>query len=221
MMKEEEETDNYSLLSLPDEKCIICLTKPISNPAMLLPCSHLNYCTHCISMWLEKSERCPLCNTIVTDIVYNIFSDSQFQVIHLKNNLTNSNTIVNNPPQHIFRHFLYFSNPSNPLYAQLNSEIHKKKKFIMNMNVERRVSQFIKRELETIMKSYNVQILQSTIEKLLMKYNLDDYEIFMKELETYLKEHTNHFLHELKLFKMSNIQNLEAYDRLVTYKPLK
>ena len=51
--------DNFKYTS--DNDCIICLN---NNNDIKLSCNHI-YCSDCISIWLKKENKCPLCRTSI------------------------------------------------------------------------------------------------------------------------------------------------------------
>lgn len=59
------------------ETCVICLSEPIDDPSMLLPCYH-SFCYPCIVQWLSVHDTCPLCKARPTSIIHNIRSSSAY-----------------------------------------------------------------------------------------------------------------------------------------------
>jgi hypothetical protein len=57
--KETSSSSSKDVQALPS--CAICLTA-ISDPTTLVACTH-SFCYECISQWLRKSNKCPLCKS--------------------------------------------------------------------------------------------------------------------------------------------------------------
>jgi hypothetical protein len=53
---------------LEDSICVVCLENIKENDkvARQLICSHI-YCDDCISQWLKKNKKCPICNVDLQD----------------------------------------------------------------------------------------------------------------------------------------------------------
>lgn len=64
--KTESQTDVKEFIKKPTEKpennCVICL-EPIENPMELKQCHHV-FCEDCISDFLSRQPRCPICNVV-------------------------------------------------------------------------------------------------------------------------------------------------------------
>ncbi|KAG2388090.1 hypothetical protein C9374_000940 [Naegleria lovaniensis] len=112
------------------------------------------------------------------------------------------------------------------MYKSINEKIQ----------LESRIKLFIKRELETIFRSYSIGMIQCHIEGLLSSPEfcylklINDWsphlgiyshgphiELFEHQIEPYLIQFTHHFTHELLLFCMSNVTQPDRYDELVEY----
>lgn len=59
----EVQTDLRSSKASQDNQCLICLDDmPVGTKRTRLPCKHALWHPQCVSKWLSKYPRCPLCN---------------------------------------------------------------------------------------------------------------------------------------------------------------
>jgi hypothetical protein len=193
------------------EQCAICLETQLI-PAMLLPCYH-SFCIECITLWLEHNTNCPLCKRYVTDIIYDIKSENQYRILHL----TNHNTQVSTVPDHEFRRRVY----STPLQCVFDKKIHFMK-FSTQYFRERqewykkKMSPWIRRDLETILKTKQVDMMVEYVMSLLPNVELG--REFVEKLSVFLKEEdAKKFCDELYMFACSKL-SMKAYDQQVQYR---
>jgi hypothetical protein len=202
-----------------DGQCVICLAQQLHQPAMLMPCFH-SFCTGCISIWLERSDKCPLCNTIAERIIYDIQSESQYKQVNLpsfsNDNVTASELldIEMNIPHHPFRQRVYFT----PLRCVHDKNIHKfPGKLVSELDAQERVRQWVVRDLEAILRTYRVQILTEYIMALVKKHNLTtEKEMWIRVLKEYIDDLAERFVEELEMF-ISSTLSIQGYDRSVKY----
>src|SRR5690606_24318353 len=142
---------------------------------------------------------CPLCKRFVTDIVYDIKSETQYRILSLTNN---DSPIV---PEHEERrkvyttslqcvfdkkiHFMKFS----PQYFRERQEWYKKK-----------LTPWIRRDLETILKTTKVDMIIEYVMSLLSHVDLRSKE-FNEKLKVFLKDDADKFCNELYMFACSKL----------------
>lgn len=207
-------TNNETLIF--NEQCAICLEKEQKNPALLLPCDH-SFCIDCIILWLERNPTCPLCKTKPSTIIYDVKSEKQYRLLHLDDEIKNQYSITHDT--------IPFHENRSRVYDEDLEIIQDDKIFTINFNKDYfikyssslipRLKNFIQRELETILRTYQIELLCEMILSLLSKKEISNFE---KDLEPYLKNYTKKFLNELKMYASSNISSLEYYDEIVKYK---
>ena len=65
----EEERQNENIRSIPkDVSCAICLDTQSCEHIAFLPCGH-SFHNLCIEIWIAKKKKCPICKTIVYDML--------------------------------------------------------------------------------------------------------------------------------------------------------
>ncbi|KAL0486283.1 E3 ubiquitin-protein ligase [Acrasis kona] len=213
----EEDDDNFASF---DEPCVICLSSTLYRPSMVAPCFH-SFCTGCISIWLERSDKCPMCNQIAERIIYDIKDKNEYKQISIPSlkggGRMASETLDNevNVPNHPSRTRVY----SIPMRCSQDDNIHRlKPNRITNESQEKRLREFVIRDLETILRTYRVQILTELVMGMLKTKDFftSDRESCIHTLKEYLNEKTEHFVEEVELFSRSTL-SLPGYDRNVRY----
>eukprot|EP00903_Cladosiphon_okamuranus_P006232 g6119.t1 len=58
--------------------CPICLGAIAESSSVIESCNHI-YCTACLFEWLQVSDRCPLCKTFVSRVLYDIKSPKDYK----------------------------------------------------------------------------------------------------------------------------------------------
>jgi hypothetical protein len=216
-----QDVEEHKTMEFADQ-CVICLSKKIIQPAMLMPCFH-SFCTGCISIWLERSDKCPLCNRVADRIIYDIQSQDQYKQIVLPSLKNEADVSVSqlmdlemNIPQHPNRRRVYFV----PLFCIKDSKVHKfeiSKIRLIDGEPEERIRQWVIRDLEAILRTYRVQILTEFVMGLISKHDLStERDTIVSLLKEYIGSLAEHFLDELVLYASSGL-GIQAYDRCVKY----
>lgn len=60
---------NPHILKFYKTPCSICLNK-INNPFKINPCNHL-FCKNCINSWKKFNNSCPICRSIIINLIKN------------------------------------------------------------------------------------------------------------------------------------------------------
>eukprot|EP00871_Galdieria_phlegrea_P000314 jgi/Galph1/1283/GphlegSOOS_G5940.1 len=214
--------------------CVICLDSP-KNSTFCEPCFHA-FCYSCLKRWFlslkedEKTATCPVCKREVISLVYDIRSDKDYKrrpphsVLSKKRKRVETKRYVETTSlfdeepgflndQHVFRRLIYAQHlwvqplPSS-LYRQSTSE----QCYFIEANSK--LLPWLRRELQALCGVEDVQILVEHIYgKIESRCSREE---LRNELEPFLFEHANHFLHELYQFAVSSY-DMETYDRLVRY----
>ncbi|KAL3900164.1 MAG: hypothetical protein SGCHY_001529 [Lobulomycetales sp.] len=68
---------------LDDSRCAICLSIPVADKTVVLPCRHDCFCFGCIVFWFSRinESRCPVCRAKVLELVHEIQSVDCFTYI--------------------------------------------------------------------------------------------------------------------------------------------
>ncbi|EFA76139.1 RING zinc finger-containing protein [Heterostelium album PN500] len=222
-----------------EEHCPICLSE-IEDITFLDICFH-HFCYICILQWSEISGNCPLCKSNFQSLIHDVKSNKEYKR-HLINN-KNSNNNANNSNNRRLNHqqqqqqqqqrIFIPNNNSNTsshefrrsVYARQIKAIPMVPPFklylspqMISANYSRwksRLSPWIKRELQAILQTEQVDILEEMILSLLKKHTIDS-AIIIDTLKRFLFDKTDLFLHELLCFACSHY-NIQAYDQNVTY----
>ena len=75
--------------------CPICLTV-ITDVAMTDSCRH-RFCLNCINLWSNHQDRCPLCRSNYSNLMYNLTSNGQFLLLPVEqrqSNMTNERILT-------------------------------------------------------------------------------------------------------------------------------
>lgn len=92
-----------------------------------------------------------------------------------------------------------------------------KNEYVKNVSKwDRKLKPFIEREFQALIEQRDVHLLVELVVSLLKKFEITD-QIIKSELEQYLFEQTNSFIHELTCFAQSPATTLLEYDNNVEY----
>jgi hypothetical protein len=195
------------------EQCAICLEPEEKNPAMLLPCYH-SFCVDCITCWLQRSPKCPLCKSTATHIIYDVKSEKNYRMVKLTDSIENndSNWEV---PVHENRSKVYDMNLEIVVDRKIHVHKFTTERFLKNKKLARRMKDFIRRELETILRTFQVELIVEHIMSLLSHVDIMSLE-FCQNVKMFLKDKAERFCREVYMFGCSNL-SIEAYDEQVKY----
>jgi len=195
------------------EQCAICLEPQQKNPAMLLPCYH-SFCGDCIVCWLQRSSKCPLCKNTATHIIYDVKSEKNYRMVKLTDSIGNdeSNWDV---PVHENRSKVYDAGLEIVVDRNIHTHKFTKELFLKNKKLAQKMKHFIRRELETILRTYQVELIVEHIMSLLSQMDILSSE-FCENVKMFLKDKAERFCKEVYMFGCSNL-SIKAYDEQVKY----
>lgn len=75
------------------ECCIICLSD-LADKCEALPCRHCNFDFLCLVTWLEQRAVCPLCNSHVSEVRYDLSKDGQQGKVYMVPQLSKGSSML-------------------------------------------------------------------------------------------------------------------------------
>ncbi|CAM9169062.1 unnamed protein product [Choristocarpus tenellus] len=236
-----QSTVDSNLISLPDafagHHCPICLGVVTNSSALIEQCGHV-FCKGCLLQWLEQSLHCPMCKVEVRGMLYDIKSQREFKVFRPeertrgKGDTRQLTTLVSVLAEDMdgpgiggiraqrqsggvgSRRVVY----SRGLRAQPPDPKARCPKSLVQLNewIARDVHAAVPRSSSS---GVGAQLVLDVVIASLQEYDMEDqkdYCSIKEQLQGFLFEKVDAFLHELWCFKWSSL-GMAAYDRNTQY----
>eukprot|EP00300_Choanocystis_sp_HF-7_P006979 c15018_g1_i1.p1 GENE.c15018_g1_i1~~c15018_g1_i1.p1 ORF type:complete len:268 (-),score=34.86 c15018_g1_i1:58-861(-) len=201
------------------DSCPICLG-PVIRPTFIHPCFH-TFCFSCIVRWLGIRQSCPLCKQSAVYLLCDVQSDMSYKRVAIDENLqTNPNPSpsIMSGRLLVYRHGLRCL----PFAGFENAPLPKRQHFTPNRIS--RIKPWLDREVTAALSvtapsaeddPSAILLVVALASSLLERYGMDPAKI-SEEIQGFLHDKTDIFVHELKWFLVSSL-DLVGYDFSVRY----
>ncbi|EEB08047.1 ubiquitin-protein ligase E3 [Schizosaccharomyces japonicus yFS275] len=220
--------------SVDEEFCAICLDT-LSRKAKLHPCGHSCFDLDCITTWLQRSYKCPLCKRPVDCIYYDYDIRNKFKRRYIQPRSTEvgntRNDSVEGDTVHDTRSSLFAEYPllasRKVIYEyQMLSRITRLPRrsrfengvclaaFRSSSMLQRKTEAFLGRELVLFdyMDQSQLSFLKHFMMELLRQHGIDEPHTLLQVSEFLGEQDAKTLLHELHTFLKTSITTIHRYD---------